>query len=173
MSWLLPQIEPAVHEYVTSRNISADHIRHGTMGTRKCYESKEMADVRDNVAAKDHTKDATTLSSPEGNAKSKFNPDSTLRTKGCVIEHHVFVPRMAQRTKDIQLRPGPAPSYTSKPAIAALKVFAQKLLLLTQTVEALFHAFLLEEYSKYKAVYDTIYDGRADSIDEAFGIRTP
>ncbi|RPA88621.1 hypothetical protein L873DRAFT_1849652 [Choiromyces venosus 120613-1] len=172
VSWLLPQIEPAVHEYVAFNNIAADHTRHGAMGARKCYKSKEMVDVQDNVAAKDDTKDATTLSSPEGNANSKFNLDSTLRTKGCVIGHHTFVPRMAQRTKDIQLGPGPAPSYTSKTAITALKVFAQRLLPLTQTVEALFHAFLMEEYSKYKAVYDTIYDGRADNIDKAFGIWT-
>ncbi|RPA89729.1 hypothetical protein L873DRAFT_1795931 [Choiromyces venosus 120613-1] len=88
VSWLLPQIEPAVHEYVASRNIVADHTRLNAM------------------------------------------------------------------------------------AITVLKVFAQKILPLTQTVEALFHAFLPEEYSKYKAVYETIYDRRADNIDETFEIWT-
>jgi len=43
---------------------------------------------------------------------------------------------------------------------------------LTQTVEALFQTFLLEEHSKYTALSETIYDGKADNVDEAFGIWT-
>ncbi|RPB03153.1 hypothetical protein L873DRAFT_283312 [Choiromyces venosus 120613-1] len=71
----------------------------------------------------------------------------------------------------ITLKPGLVLSYTSKIAIVVLKVFAQKLLPLTQTVEALFHTFLLEVYSKYKTVYHTIYNRRADNIaSEVFGI---
>jgi hypothetical protein len=171
-SWLLPQIEPAVHEYAACRNLAVDHVRHGAMGTRERYKPNEIPDVRDTDATANDYMDATTLGSPEGNAFSKLNPDGTLRTKGCIIGHRLFAPRMEKRTKDIKLGPGPAPSYKSKPAIEALRVFAQKLLPLTQTVEALFHAFLPEEYSKYKAVYGTIYDGRADNIDEAFGIWT-
>src|SRR5437868_12183887 len=97
--------------------------------------------------------DATTLGSPEGNVFSKLNPDGTLRTKGCIIGHRLFAPRMEKRTKDIKLGTGPAPSYKSKPALQVRRVFAQQLLPLTQTVEASFHAFLHEEYSKYKAVY--------------------
>jgi len=41
---------------------------------------------------------------------------------------------------------------------------------LTQTVEALFQTFLPEEYFKYPAVYETIYNGQADNFDEAFRI---
>jgi len=55
-------------------------------------------------------KDATTLSSPAGNGSSEYYPDSTLRTKGCVIGHRAFVPRMGLRTQNIELRPGPAQS---------------------------------------------------------------
>jgi len=123
-------------------------------------------------AASDSMKDATTLSSPAGNGSSKHNPDGTLRTKGCVIGHRAFVPRMGSRTQNIELGPGPAQSYNTKSAIHALKEFGQKLLPLTQTVEALFQTFLPEEYSKYTAVYETIYDGKADNVDEAFGIWT-
>ncbi|KAG0636155.1 hypothetical protein HOY80DRAFT_1055249 [Tuber brumale] len=57
---------------------------------------------------------------------------------------------MAWRIKDIQLRLGLAISYTSKTAIAVLKIFTQKLFPQNQTVEAIFLAFLLDEYSKYK-----------------------
>ena len=79
---------------------------------------------------------------------------------------------MASRTRNIELGPGPAQSYTSKSAIHSLKEFSQQLLPLTQTVEALFQTFLPEEYSKYAVVYETIYDGRADNVEEAFGIWT-
>ena len=121
-------------------------------------------------AASDSMKDATTLSSPAGNGSSEHNPDGTLRTKGCVIGHRAFVPRMGSRTQNIELGPGPAQSYNTKSAIHALKEFGQQLLPLTQTVEALFQTFLPEEHSKYTAVYETIYDGKADNVDEAFGI---
>jgi len=94
-------------------------------------------------------KDATTLSSPGGNGSSEHNPDSTLRTKSCVIGHRAFVPRMGSRTQSIELGPGPAQSYNTKSPIQALKEFGQQLLPLTQTVEALFQTFLPEEHSKY------------------------
>ena len=133
-SWLLPQIEPAVHVYVASRNLAADHTLHGAMGTRERYRLGGIPDVRDTDTANDYMKDATTFSSPEGNASNKLNPDGTLRTKGCIIGHRAFAPRIEKRTKDIKLGPGPSPSYKSKPAIEALRVFAQKLQPLTQTV---------------------------------------
>ena len=50
--------------------------------------------------------------------------------------------------------------------------FSQQLLPLTQTVETLFQTFLPEEHSKYTAVYESIYDGNADNVDETFGIST-
>jgi len=123
-------------------------------------------------AASDRMKDATTLSSPAGNGSSEHNPNGTLRTKGCVIGHRAFVPQMGSRTQNIELRPGPAQSYNMKSAIHALKEFGQQLLPLTQTIETLFQTFLPEERSKYTAVYETIYNGKADNVDEAFGIWT-
>jgi len=77
---------------------------------------------------------------------------------------------MRSRTQNIELGPGPAQSSNTKSAIHALKEFSQQLLPLTQTLEALFHTCLPEEHSKYTAVYETIYDGKADNVDEAFGI---
>ena len=123
-------------------------------------------------AASDSLKDATTLSSPAGNGSSEHNLDCTLRTKGCVIGHRAFVPRMGSRTQNIELGPGPAQSYNTKSAIHALKEFGQQLLPLTQTVEALLQTFLPEEHSQYTAVYETICDEKADNVDEAFGIWT-
>jgi len=123
-------------------------------------------------AASDSMKDATTLSSPAGNRRSEHNPDRTLRTKGCVIGHGVFVPRMGSRMQNNEPGPRPAQSYNTKSAIHELKEFSQQLLPLTQTVEALFQTLLLEEHSKYTAGYETIYDGKADNVDEAFGIWT-
>jgi len=123
-------------------------------------------------AATDSMKDAPTLSSPTGNGSSEHNPDGTLRTKGCVIGHRAFRPRMGSQTENIELGPEPAHSYNTKSAIHALKEFGQQLLPLTQTVEPLFQTFLPEEHSKYSAVYETIYDGKADNVDEAFGIWT-
>ncbi|KAG0642229.1 hypothetical protein HOY80DRAFT_1037456 [Tuber brumale] len=79
---------------------------------------------------------------------------------------------MAVRTKYIQLGPRPAESDTSNPAITTLKISTQKLVPLTQTVEALFHAFLQEESSKYQKSYKTSSKGREDKIDKAFGIWT-
>jgi len=99
-------------------------------------------------AASDSMKNATTLSSPAGNRSSEHNPDGTLRTKGYVIGHRAFVPRMVSRTQNIQLGPGPAQSSNTKSPIHALKEFSQQLLPLTQTVETLFQTFLPEEHSK-------------------------
>jgi len=79
---------------------------------------------------------------------------------------------MGSQTWNIELGPGPAHSYNSISAIHALNELGQQLILLTQTVEALFRTPLPEEYSKYTAVYETIYDGKADDLDEAFGIWT-
>ena len=140
------------------------------MGTQERRKPSKTPGVQ--AAANDSTKDATMLSSPEGNASGKHNSDSTLRTKGHVIGHRAFMPQMGSKTQNIQLGPGPAQSYTLKPAIHALKEFGQQLLPLTQTVETLFKAFLPEEHSKYTAVYEHIYDGRADNVDKAFGIWT-
>ena len=36
----------------------------------------------------------------------------------------------------------------------------------------MFQAFLPVEHSKYRAVYENIYDGRADNVDKAFGTWT-
>lgn len=172
-SWVLPQVESAVHKYVASRNVAADHIRHGAEGTRERFQPSQMSDLQaPHKTAGNSTKDATILGTSEGNASGKLNPDGTLRTKGCVIGHRAFVPRMASRKQNIKLGPGPAESYTTKPAIHALKEFGQLLLPLTQTVEALFQIFLPSEHSKYTAAYETIYDGRADNVDKAFGIWT-
>jgi len=121
-------------------------------------------------AASDSIKDATTLSSPAGNSSGEHNPEGTLRIKGCVIGHCAFVPQMGSRRQNIELGPGPAQSYNTKSAIHTLTEFGQQLLPLTQTVEALFQTFLPEEHSKYTAVYETIYDGKADNVDKAFGI---
>ena len=123
-------------------------------------------------AESDSMKDATTLSSPAGNGSSEHNPDGTLRTKGCVIGHRAFVPRMGSRMQNIELGPRPAQSYNTKSAIHSLKEFGQQLLPLTQTVEALFQTFLPEEHSKYTAVYEAIYNGKADNVDKGFGIWT-
>jgi len=120
--------------------------------------------------ARDSMKDATTLSSPAGNGSSQHNPDGTLRINGCVIGHRAFVPGMGSRTQNIELGPGAVQSYNTKLAIHALKEFGQQLLPLTQTVEALFQTFLPEVPSKYTAVYETIYDGKAHNVHEAFGI---
>jgi len=79
---------------------------------------------------------------------------------------------MGSRTQNMELGPGPAQSYNTKSAIHALKEFGQQLLPLTQTVEALFLTFLPEAHSKYTAVSETIYDGKADNVEEAFGIWT-
>jgi len=163
----------AVHKYVASRKMAADHTPHGASGMRKRYRPCEMAGAHTtHKAASDSMKDATTLSSPAGNGSSEHNPDCTLRTKGTVIGHHAFVPRMGSRTQNIVLGPGPAPSYNTKSAIHALKECGQQLLPLTQTVEALLQTFLPEEHSKYTAVYETTYDGKADNVDKAFGIWT-
>ena len=59
-----------------------------------------------------------------------------------------------------------------KSAIHAITQFGQQLLPLTPTVEALCHRFLLEAHSKYTAVYETIYNGKAYNDDKAFGIWT-
>lgn len=77
---------------------------------------------------------------------------------------------MGSKTQNIQLRPGPVQSYTSKLAIHALKKFGQQLPPLTQTVETLFKAFLSKKHFKYMAVYEDICDGKADNIDKVFGI---
>jgi len=67
--------------------------------------------------------------------------------------------------QNIDLGPGPAQSYNTKSVIHTLKEFGQQLLPLTRTVEALFPTFLQEEHSKYTAVYETIYNGKANNID--------
>jgi len=79
---------------------------------------------------------------------------------------------MGSRTQNIELGPGPAQSYNTKSAIHALKEFSQQLLPLTQTVEALFQTFLPGEHARYTAVYETIYNGKADTEDEACGLWT-
>ena len=79
---------------------------------------------------------------------------------------------MFSKTQNIDIGPGPAETYTKKTAIQVLIEFGQLLLPLTQTVEALFQTFLLNEHSKYAAAFHAIYDGRADPVDIAFGICT-
>ena len=92
---LLPEVEPAVDKYVASQNIAADHTQHDASGTRKHCRPSEMEGAHTTHNAEtDSMKDATSLSSPSGNESSEHNPDSTLRTKGCVIGHRAFVPRM-------------------------------------------------------------------------------
>jgi len=156
-----------------SPNIAADHTLHGVSGTRKRYRPSEMEGAQTtHNAASDSMKNATMLSSPAGNRSREHNPNGPSRKKACVIGHHFLVPRMGSQTQNIELGPGPAQSYNTKSAIHTLKEFSQQLLLLTQTVEALFQTFLSGEHSKYIAVYETIYDGKADNVDEAFGIWT-
>jgi len=123
-------------------------------------------------AASDSMKNAKTLSSPVGNGSSEHNPEGSLRTKGCLVRHRAFIPRIGSRPQNIELGPGAAQSFKTKSAIHALKEFGQQLLPLTETVEALFQTFLTEEHPKYTAVYETIYDGKADNVDEEFGIWT-
>ena len=77
---------------------------------------------------------------------------------------------MGSRTQNIELGPGPAQSYNMKSAIQARTEFGHQLLTLTPTIEALFQTFLLEEHFKYTAVYETIYNGTADNVDETLGI---
>jgi len=73
----------------------AHHTRHVASGTGKRYRPSEMEGPHTtHKAASDSMKDATTLSSAAGNRGSEHNPDGTLRTKGCVIGHRAFVPRM-------------------------------------------------------------------------------
>jgi len=80
----------------------ADHTRHGARGTRKRYRQSEMEGAQiTHKAASDSMKDATTLSSLAGNGSSQNNPDGTLRTKGCIIWHCAFVPRMGSRAQNI------------------------------------------------------------------------
>jgi len=79
---------------------------------------------------------------------------------------------MGLRTQNIALGPRPAQSYNMKSAIHPIKQFGHQLLPLTQTVEALFQTILPEEPSKYPALYETIYEGKADNDDEEFGIWT-
>ena len=110
-------------------------------------------------AATDSMKDTTTLSSPAGKGSSEHNPGGTLRTKGCVIGHRAFIPRMGSETQNIELGPGPAQSDNTKSAIHALNEFGQQLLPLTHTIEALFQTFLPEEHHKSTAVYAPIYNG--------------
>ena len=170
---MLDQIEPAVLKYAASRTIAADHIRHGAAGTRERFKRDGLPVVLDiHDAADQENTEATTLSTQEGNIKGTKNPDGTLRTKGCVIGHRAFVPRRASKTKEIKFGPGPLQAYTTKPAIAALKEFGQQLLPLTQTVEALFRAFLPNDHEKYTAAFKKIYHGNQDKVDEAFGIWT-
>jgi len=115
-------------------------------------------------------KDAPTLSFPPGNWSCEHNLNGTWRTKSWVIGQRAFVARMGSQTQNIQLGPGPVLAYNTKSAIHVPKEFGQQLLPLTQTVEALFQTFLAEQHSKYRAVYETIYDGKAENGDEAFGI---
>jgi len=146
--WLLLQVEPAVHKYVASQNMTADHTRHGTRGTRKRYRLRQMQQAgTTHNAGSDSMKDATTLSSPEGNGSSKHNPDGTLRMQHCVIGYCPFFPQMGSRKQNIKHGPVPAQSYNTKSAIHALKEFRQQLLSLTQRVQALFETLLPDEHS--------------------------
>jgi len=151
----------------------ADHTRHSASGTRKHYRPSEREGTQTtDKAASDSMKDTTALSSPAGNGISEHTPNRTLTTKGSVIEYHAFVPRMGSQMQNIELGPEPAQSYNMKSAIHTLKEFGPQLSPLTQTVEALFQTFLLEDHSKYTAGYETIYDRKADNVDKVFGIYT-
>ena len=77
---------------------------------------------------------------------------------------------MGSQTQNIELGPRLPQWYNPKSAIYAANEFSQQPLQLTQTVEALWQTFHPEEYSKYTAVYETIYDSKADNVDKAFGI---
>jgi len=95
----------------------------------------------------------------------------TLEIKSGVIGHHPFVHRVQQKTHNIELEVGPAQKYSTKEGGKAGKEFATKLVPLTCTIEELFRGFLLEEYKKYKAVYNIIYNEKGqDQIDETFGV---
>ena len=147
-SELLPDIESAVHQYANTRDIGADHIRHGAAGTRQHYKPKNVPVTQAiHAASNNDTEDATTLVL-QGNAGSALNPDGTLRTKGSDIGHRKFTSRMKPKTKNIKLEPGPAKMYTTKDAIEAMQDLARKLLPLTELVKTLFRGALPDEYSK-------------------------
>jgi len=91
--------------------------------------------------------------------------------------HQAFVARLGSHTHDIELRPGPAQTYTTKSVISTLQEFSQQLLPLTQTVKSLFQVFLPEEHEKYTAAYNTIYNkihstNKRNPVDEVFEIWT-
>jgi len=107
--WLLLQVEPAVHKYVASQNIAADHTQHGPRGTWKRYRPSQMEHAgTTHKAASDSMKDMTTLCSREGNGSTEHSPEGTWRTQDCVIGYSAFVPQMRSRTQNIELGPGPA-----------------------------------------------------------------
>jgi len=148
-------------KYANSRGITADHVRHGAVGSRDRFKSAS--------ASSDIDVDATTLLSADENRAT--------RVKGCVIAHRAFVPRTGTRTHDIKLRAGPAQACSSQEARAALQELSKDLRPLTQTVEKLFETFLPDEHAKYTQAYNGIYDnihgqGNRDAVDSALGIFT-
>ena len=169
---LVSEIECAVRKYVNTRDISADHIWHGAAGTRQRHKAKSVSVAQaTHAATNSDIPDATTLV-PQGNVDSAQNPDGILRTKGCVIGHRKFTPRMKSKTKNIKLGLRPVKTYITKDAIGAMQDLAQKLLPLTQLVEALFRGVLPDEYLKYKSAYNLVYGEKDDRIDQAFGVWT-
>ena len=163
----------AVYKHVASRNIAADHTRHGVSGMRKPYRPGEMEGAQyTHNATSDSMKDARTQSSHAGNWSSEHNPDHTLRIKASVIGDCAFVTRIGLQTPNIGHRPGQVASDNTKSVIDAVKEFGQQLLQLTQTVATPFQTFLRDEICNYSAVYQTICDGQADNVDQGFGIWT-
>ena len=170
----LPELKQAVLDYAATRTIVTDHVRHGAEGTRKRNESnKGSVSLATDEAASENTDDEDTDDVTALPYSEEDGGDGTLEIKGCIIGHRAFVPRMGKKKHDIELEQGPAETYVKKVAGKALRTFAAKLLPLTRTVEALFRGVLPDEYKKYKAVYDEIYEeDERDPIDEAFGIWT-
>ena len=138
--------------------------------TAQPYSEEDWDDLEEDRS--DSEEDEDDSEEEEGDSEEDGG-DDTLGIKGCIIGHRAFVPRMKKKKHDIELEQGPAETYTKKVAGKALRKFAARLRPLTRTMEGLFRAVLPEEYGKYRAVYDEIYEeNERDPIDEAFGIWT-
>jgi len=149
----------AIEEYVSTRGLSDDPVRHGKVGAS--VGSQELLPSEHSAAlAQDSTTEA-------GNSEA-----GAFAARGCVLIHRRFASRMENKTHDIKLGRGPAETYKTKKGNQALEEFAAKLLPLTQLVEAIYSVFLPDEFAKYKKVFDFLNGPLADNIDIAFGVWT-
>ena len=144
----------AIEEYASTRGLSDNPVRHGK--TESHRGSQEILPYGDSdTMAQDSTVE-----------------EGSRAARGCVRIHRRFASRMENKTHHIKLGLGPAETYRSKKDIQALQEFAAKLLPLTQLVEAIFTAFLPDEFDKYKTVFKFLNGPIPDTIDSAFGVWT-